>query len=203
MTVTTTQLPARIPLFPLNAVLFPGGALPLRIFEARYMDMVRACMKSGEPFGVCLIREGREVGDAATPEDLGCAARIDEWDMPQLGVLNVVTRGGERFRILERTVESNGLTRALVEWLDPEEDHPVPDQYQECVRLLQAIANDERFARLAADARYDSASWVGYRLTEVLPIPLRIKQRLLALEGSVERLLILHDFLKQRGLIGR
>ena len=66
--MTSALLPARIPLFPLNAVLFPGGALPLRIFEARYMDMARACMKSGEPFGVCLIREGREVGDALLAE---------------------------------------------------------------------------------------------------------------------------------------
>ena len=201
--MSNATLPDEIPLFPLNAVLFPGGSLPLRIFEARYMDMARECMKSGTPFGVCLIREGREVGQPAIPEELGCAARIAEWDMPQLGMLNVVARGGERFQVIERTVAANGLARANVEWLDPEDDHAVPAHYEGCVTLLKAIAADARFAHLTEDAHYESASWVGYRLSEALPIPLRIKQQLLALEGSVERLLILHDFLKQRGLLGK
>ena len=98
-----------LPLFPLQTVLFPGGRLPLRIFEQRYMDMAKECLRENLPFGVCLIREGREVGEPALPEDVGCTARIVEWDMPQLGVLQVVTRGERRFRIRSHRVQTDGL----------------------------------------------------------------------------------------------
>ncbi|HEX6690478.1 MAG TPA: LON peptidase substrate-binding domain-containing protein, partial [Burkholderiales bacterium] len=98
-----------VPLFPLNTVLFPGGRLPLRIFEQRYMDMAKVCLKDGSPFGVCLIVEGREVGDPAVPAEVGTLARISHWDMPQLGVLEVVALGSQRFRIKSRRVEPSGL----------------------------------------------------------------------------------------------
>src|SRR3982074_2077521 len=90
-----------LPLFPLNTVLFPGGRLPLQIFEQRYMEMAKACLRDGSPFGVGLSREGAEVGAPAMPMDIGCLARIVEWDMEQLGVLQISARGGRRFRILE------------------------------------------------------------------------------------------------------
>src|SRR5262245_12319732 len=104
-----------IPLFPLNAVLFPGGLLPLRIFEQRYMDMVKVCLKEEKPLGICLLAEGQEVGDAATPHNVGTVATIAEWDMLQLGVLSIKARGGQRFRILERRSEASGLQYATVE----------------------------------------------------------------------------------------
>jgi Lon protease-like protein len=81
-------------------VLFPGGRLPLRIFEQRYMEMAKACLRDGTPFGVCLIRDGAEVGAAATPMEVGTLAKIESWDMPQLGVLQVSALGERRFRIL-------------------------------------------------------------------------------------------------------
>ncbi|MFM9884094.1 MAG: LON peptidase substrate-binding domain-containing protein [Burkholderiales bacterium] len=198
-----TQEAAEIPIFPLNTVLFPGGMLPLRVFEARYMDMARECLKTKAPFGVCRIVEGREVGDPATPANIGCAAHIAECDMQQLGVLNLVTRGTRRFRIVELSVGAQGLVKARVQWLAAELDASIPDEYSGCVALLKAIAGEERFRHLAKDAHFESASWVGYRLSEVLPIPLRIKQQLLEIEGAVPRLLVLYQFLEQRGLLGR
>lgn len=192
-----------MPIFPLNTVLFPGGMLPLRVFEARYMDMARECLKSKAPFGVCRIVEGREVGDPATPANIGCAAHIAECDMQQLGVLNLLTRGGQRFRIMERSVSARGLVQARVKWLPAEPDATIPEQYAGCVALLKAIAGDGRFGHLAAQGQFDSASWVGYRLSEVLPIPLRIKQQLLEIEGAIPRLLVLQEFLQQRGVLGK
>jgi Lon protease-like protein len=118
-------------------VLFPGGRLPLRIFEARYMDMAKTCLKDGSPFGVCLIREGAEVGAPATPVEVGTLARIDKWDMPQLGLLDIVALGGERFRILERRVEKNGLSRARVELLAPETDAEARGSLAYCARLVE------------------------------------------------------------------
>jgi Lon protease-like protein len=112
----------QIPIFPLNTVLFPGGVLPLRVFEARYMDMTRECMRKGAPFGVCLIREGREVGAAAVPHTIGCLANIADWDMQQLGLLQLRTLGGSRFRILSQQIAGNGLITAEVELLADEDE---------------------------------------------------------------------------------
>ena len=103
-------------------MLFPGGGLPLRIFEARYMDMAKTCLREGTPFGVCLIREGKEVGAPATPFDVGTLATIESWDMQQLGVLQIVARGGRRFRILDCLAQPDGLLRATAELLPDDAD---------------------------------------------------------------------------------
>ena len=102
-------------LFPLGTVLFPGGALPLKIFEQRYLDMTKVCIRDNLPFGVCLIREGREVGSPAVPSIVGCLATIEQWEMPSPGMFHLLARGGERFRLLETRIADNGLTSADVE----------------------------------------------------------------------------------------
>src|SRR5262249_16934965 len=128
-----------VPLFPLNTVLFPGGRLPLRIFEQRYMEMAKACLRDGSPFGVCLIREGRAVGTPAVPAGIGPLAHTGDWDMPQLGVLQVTAVGEQRFRILERRVQPNGLTLGTIELIAPEADETVPQSCAGCVKLLERV----------------------------------------------------------------
>ncbi|HEX6320978.1 MAG TPA: LON peptidase substrate-binding domain-containing protein [Burkholderiales bacterium] len=176
-----------VPLFPLNAVLFPGGRLPLRIFEQRYMDMAKACLRDGSPFGVCLIREGREVGAPATPVDVGCLARIGHWDMPQLGLLQITALGAQRFRIVERKVETSGLGRASIELLPGDTDAAVPESCAGCVRLLERVI-EQQGALFEPPHRLDSASWVSARLAELLPLPLPAKQELLELTDARARL---------------
>lgn len=176
-----------VPLFPLNTVLFPGGRLPLRIFEQRYMEMAKVCLKDGSPFGVCLIREGKEVGAPATPVDIGCLARIAAWDMPQLGMLHVTARGEERFRILERRVQADGLTRASIQMLQEDIDSTVPESCAACVRLLERVI-EQHGSLFDKPHRLDSASWVSLRLAEVLPLPLPAKQELLELTDGGTRL---------------
>ena len=176
-----------LPLFPLNTVLFPGGRLPLRIFEQRYMEMAKACLRDGSPFGVCLIREGGEVGAPATPVEIGCLARIGEWDMPQLGLLQISAHGEQRFRILARKVEASGLARASVELLDHDRDAPVPESCVGCVRLLERVI-EQQAGLIQPPHRLDSASWVSSRLAEILPLPLAAKQELLELSDGRARL---------------
>jgi Lon protease-like protein len=186
----TDRLLFSLPLFPLNTVLFPGGRLPLRIFEQRYMDMAKACLKDGSPFGVCLIVEGKEVGEPAVPADIGTLARITTWDMPQLGVLQVVAVGAQRFRIQERRVEPSGLARADVELLDGDEDSAIPDQCAKCVKILERVIGEQPDL-FEPPLLKDSSSWVSSRLTELLPLPLSAKQELLELNdarGRLERL---------------
>jgi Lon protease-like protein len=191
-----------LPLFPLNTVLFPGGVLPLRVFEARYMDMTRECLKHDQPFGVCLIREGAEVGTPAKPEGVGCLAYITHWDMQQLGLLQLRTRGGRRFRVLDSSVAGQGLLRARAELLPDETDADVPTQFTALPDLLRLVVADKSEAIFAEPHAFDSASWVGYRLSEILPVPLPAKQKLLELDGALTRLEILYRFLEQRGLVG-
>jgi uncharacterized protein len=191
---------SNVPIFPLNTVLFPGGLLPLRVFEARYMDMTRDCLKRDEPFGVCLIREGSEVGTPAVPEGIGCTAKILEWDMQQQGILNIKTRGGQRFRILERRTGTQGLISAEIELIPPEASTAIPAEFASCARLLEMVVADQGKPIFAEPHAYDDASWVGYRLAEILPVPLIAKQKLLELTDSLSRLSILQRFLESRGL---
>jgi len=191
---------SNVPIFPLNAVLFPGGLLPLRVFEARYMDMTRDCMKRDQPFGVCLIREGAEVGAPAVPQDIGCLAKILEWDMQQQGILNIKTRGGQRFRILERRVGTQGLISADLEPIPAEASAAVPAEFAACARLLEMVVADQGKPVFAEPHAFNDAAWVGYRLAEILPVPLIAKQKLLEMSDPLGRLSILQRFLESRGL---
>ena len=190
----------RVPIFPLNAVLFPGGLLPLRVFEARYMDMTRDCLKREEPFGVCLIHEGAEVGTPAVPEGVGCLAKILDWDMQQQGILNLRTHGSQRFRILARETSPQGLISADIELIPPDARIAVPEKFASCARLLEMVVLDQGKPVFAEPHAFDDAAWVSYRLTEILPVPLVAKQKLLELFDSVARLSILQRFLESRGL---
>jgi uncharacterized protein len=206
----------RIAIFPLNTVLFPGGVLPLRVFEARYMDMVRDCMREQVPFGVCLITQGGEVGQPAQTEAVGCLAHIGDWDMQQLGVLNIRCRGGQRFRVLERSVAVNGLVKAEVELIDDDEDHPLAAEHAPCADLLRRVVDDlraqaaqrreggeEAEAGLPFDPpfQFDSSTWVGNRICEVLPVPLKAKQKLMELDDAHTRLAIITRYLKQHAVL--
>lgn len=189
-----------IPLFPLHAVLFPGAPLPLRIFEPRYTDMISQCLKNGTGFGVCLIREGNEVGNAASTHEIGSMAEIVDWHMRQDGLLGIVVKGGKRFRIVKQFVESNQLLKAEVELLDDEEAVRVPPQFLDLVDILEeriAQLND-RFNR--QETRYDDASWVGFRLAELLPLRLSQKQYFLQLDKPLDRLERISDVLQHLDL---
>jgi len=188
-----------IPLFPLQTVLFPGRRLPLRIFERRYMDMTKACLRDGSPFGVCLIREGREVGEPALPEAVGCVARIVEWDMPQLGLLQVVARGERRLRIRARRVQADGLALAGAELLDEASDAPLDPQADLCARVLRRMVDAAPAGLVELPPRYDSSAWVSARLAELLPLSLASKQRLLEMDDARDRLEILRRLISSSG----
>lgn len=189
-----------IPLFPLNTVLFPGGIQPLKIFEQRYLDMAAACLKENTPFGICLIDAGSEVGEAAVPHPIGTLASIANWEMEQLGILMIDAVGSRRFRILDHEVGANRLLMATVELL-AEPTVPLPQNRERLLPLLQRVVNDLGPERMPAPHRYDDAAWVGYRLTEVLPVQNLAKQKLLELDDPLARLEILEKFLDQRKLL--
>jgi Lon protease-like protein len=197
-----------IPLFPLQSVLFPGGRLPLRIFEQRYMNMVKVCLKESTSFGICLIAEGEEVARAgkkpAAPHQVGTLAHIADWDMQQLGVLDIIAQGGERFRLLRHWVEDSGLLKGEIELIAAAPVLPVPGAYARLVPLLRAIVDEMAAGASRAPAephRFFDAGWLGMRYAEVLPIPGAAKQKLLEMDDSIDRLEIIYRFLESKGLL--
>jgi Lon protease-like protein len=190
-----------MPIFPLGVVLYPGALLPLRIFETRYMDMAKTCLKESSPFGVCLIREGQEVGAPAVPEDVGCVARIAECDMEELGILKVKAEGMSRFRIVSREVAKSGLIVGEVEETGAEPrvtDAPGLAESAEFLRKAIIAIGADRFAQ---PHDYEDASWVSFRLAEILPLRIDVKQKLLELTDATLRIAILHKFMRQQGLV--
>ena len=184
-----------VPLFPLNTVLFPGGLLPLRVFEQRYLEMAKACLRENSAFGVCLIREGAEVGTPATHEDIGCLAHITHWDMQQLGLLQLVAQGARRFRVVARRIRADGLIVADIALLVDDADAPVPAEFGACRQLLERIVAEHGERLFAKPFLLDSGAWVGARLAEVLPLPATARQKLLELDDPLQRLEILQRLL--------
>jgi len=183
-----------LPLFPLNAVLFPGSTLGLRIFEARYLDMVRECARAGRAFGVCLIMQGQEAGDPALPAAVGTLAHIVDFDTLPDGLLGISVIGGGRFRVQKSRIRGNGLVIGEVrEW--PEEPIvPVPVEFSLLPAILERLAEQAGLAwRNGPRERYDDASWVGFRLAELLPLGDAERQHLLEITDPLDRLTALRD----------
>ena len=214
------SLNATIPLFPLGTVLFPGGYLPLQIFEVRYLDMVRRCQKEGTPFGVVSLSAGHEVQqrDPANGEQfraesfapLGTLAHITEVQQPQPGLLFIACSGGQRFRVLQSEKLKHGLWMAETELLPLDVTVPVPAELQGIAQALQGL--DQRLQQeqpaqwraLAANGPQDpcwqDAGWVANRWAELLPLPPAHKQRLLALDSPLLRLELVGDALETLGI---
>jgi len=184
----------RIPLFPLNTVLFPGGPLPLRIFETRYIDMISERMQSDAPFGVLLIREGEENGRASTYE-VGTLARITDWYQGSDGLLGITAVGKQRFRLLSAERQPDGLNIGEVELLPQEEPLPLPEQYKGMATILAGVLDDLGRLYESLERRYDDASWVSYRFVEILPIDLDQKQQCLENADPAERLRLVNELL--------
>jgi Lon protease-like protein len=183
-----------IPIFPLNTVLFPGGPLPLRIFEPRYIDMVSASMKSDTPFGVLLIKDGEEAGPATTYE-VGTLAKITDFYQGSDGLLGVTALGGQRFRLISNERQHNGLNIGEVELIDAEAALPLPAEYRALPEMLSNVLDDLGRLYEAQDRQYEDAVWVTYRFLEILPIDLIQKQISLESSDTLARLKLVDELL--------
>jgi len=172
-----------LPLFPLHSVLFPGGVLRLRVFEPRYLDLVRRCTREQSCFGVCLLL------DDAAPAAWGTRARIHDFFATDEGMLGIAATGEGRFRVTRTRVRDNGLIVAAVELHDEPPAEPLRAEHCLLAQLLERL--HERIGGVHARAGkscYDDAAWVGYRLAEVLPFTIRERQSLLQSGDAHDRL---------------
>ena len=177
-----------LPLFPLNTVLFPGGPLPLRIFETRYLDMVRHCLRESTGFGVVLIRSGDEAGGDASFVDVGTEATIIDFDRLEDGLLGITCRGRERFRVLGAERQDDGLTVGRVEPLPPEPALAVGPDFAFLSDALRHVLPELGKLYAGIEPHYDDAAWVGHRLAELLPLAATDKQALLEMNDPLARL---------------
>ena len=201
---------AALPLFPLQSVLFPGGQLALKIFEARYLDLVSDCLRRQQPFGVVCLLQGAEVrsgkGPAVRFESTGVLARLDEVDSEQPGLLRARCSGTQRFRLDgPATQQADGLWLGRAE-VQPDDAAQLPQaQYLPTVQALaNAIATlkSQGNEPFAPPHRLDDAGWVANRWCEILPIPLGAKQKLMELDDPQVRLQLVHEYLLGKGVIG-
>ena len=199
--------PSPLPLFPLQSVLFPGGLLNLTVFEARYLDLVSNCLRTGDRFGVVCLRQGSEVhkpGATARFEAVGVTAELTDVDSDQPNVLRVKCVGGQRFRIERSQQQSDGLWNAEVELL-PEDAKQAPSEA--AIPTVRALANaiatlkQQGSAPFVPPYNFDDAGWVANRWCELLPISLAAKQKLMELDQPGVRLQLVDEFLRTKGVI--
>ena len=209
-----------LPLFPLGAVLYPGGVLPLRIFEVRYLDMIGKCHKAGAPFGVVSLTEGSEVrrrADVGTPGNdgfaheafstVGTLATITEFSIPQPGLMVIRCTGAQRFEISRREKLKHGLWIADVTRLEDDQPVAIPadlqgtaDSLGRLIKSLQVRDIPQAQMPLQAPYRLDDCGWVSNRWCELLPMPLELKQRLMQLDNPLMRLELVSDILERTGI---
>ena len=200
-----------LPLFPLGSVLFPDGVLALRVFEVRYLDMVRKCHQAGAPFGVVSLTQGHEVRQAGAPEerfnDIGTLAVIEQLETPQPGLITVLCRGSQRFRITQRRHLTHGLWTADVDHIERDLTVPVPEDLKKASTALAQVLNtlqvrDPGMPHLVKPtaAQLDDCGWVANRWCELLPVPLELKQRLMELDNPLVRLELVGDVLERTGI---
>lgn len=207
MNLAAGDAPAEIALFPLRTVLFPGGLLALKVFEARYLDLASRCLREGSGFGVVCLREGSEVRRGDEPVSLepeGVLARIDDVDAAQAGILNLRCVGTRRFAWHALRQQADGLWLAQVRWLADDESVAPAPAMQATVRALASAIETmaQQDARPFAEPyRFDDAGWVANRWCELLPISRAAKQRLMALDDPALRLQLVDEFLRQRGVV--
>lgn len=200
-----------LPLFPLNSVLFPGGRLALRVFEVRYLDMVRKCHHAGAPFGVVALTQGHEVRQAGAPDerfhDIGTLAVIEKIDNPQPGLITLLCRGSQRFHVTQRSHLPHGLWVADVRHIDQDLAVPVPEDLRKAATALAQVLHTLQQRNpyfLAAStptaAQLDDCGWVANRWCELLPVPLELKQQLMELDNPLVRLELVGDVLDRTGI---
>jgi len=196
--MTVTQ---EISLFPLHTVLLPGGLLPLRIFEPRYMDLVSRCLRSGEPFGVVFIQTGNETGSAVDIAPVGTSARIVDFQPLTDGLLGLLCRGERRFRVCSRRAQPDGLNCAAVDWLSEAAPEPLEPAFQPLAQMVReafaSLTNSRRFI----EPHYEDAGWVSHRLAEMMPLEPALLQRLLELDQPSARLRVLVPLIEAQGTL--
>ena len=190
-----------IPIFPLNSVLFPGASIDLRIFEVRYLDMVSECLRTGIEFGICLIRQGSEVGQPAEHYSTGTSAQITDWEQYPDGILGITAMGHKRFIIESSSVRSNNLIEGKIHWVENLPKVSVTQEYKHLQEMYYRLASHFEIQSSADPLMIEDTSWLGYRLADMLPLDAELKQEILEIDDCLQRLNHLRELIENAGLL--
>lgn len=189
---------SELALFPLNTVLFPATFMPLQIFEPRYVDLVGRCMRDDAGFGVIAIMNGSETGRPAQPYDVGTRARIVDFDQGTDGLLEIMIRGEERFRLLDTSVQADNLLVGRVAGLDKVAEQPIPGEFQTLASLLEEIVAGAETAG-TSNPTPATAAELAYGLAQYLPLTVAAKVALLEIGNPLDLLeRLAHDVRRLR-----
>lgn len=177
-----------IPLFPLSNIVLPGGQLPLRLFEPRYINMVKNCFKTESGFGVCLIMDGQDSGKPAQPYPQGTLVKIVDFDQGPDGLLHITAEGQQEFNLLTYAVNSDDLLIGEVELIETSTTMPMNSAYTDLSRKLSIILQYVEPNIMYQDKQLDNPDWVCNRLLELLPLSSASKFELLQLPDTQARL---------------
>jgi len=178
----------RIALFPLRTVLFPQGLLPLRIFETRYLDMIRRVMREDAGFGVVLIRTGGDVGEIGELAQIGTWARVADFGQLPDGLLKIVARGERRFRVVAREIQADGLHLAEVSWIEDPPERLQAGEFEDLAAMLTNALEDLDEDYPVGERRTEDALWLSGHLGQLLPVPAETRQKILETDGAYQRL---------------
>lgn len=178
----------KLPLFPLSSVVMPGGIMKLRLFERRYIDMVKNCFRTDSGFGICLIRDGREAGEPSEPYPMGTLVSIVDFDQGDDGLLHISALGGAEFRVIDYAADENQLLIGEVEMLPEREPTPMEPEFTQLADKLALILSYVEPDISYAEKHFDDADWVCHRLLELLPLAAPAKYELLQMPSNHERM---------------
>ncbi len=199
MAATSPDVHSELALFPLSQPLFPGIRLDLQIFEQRYLRMIRICLRQNQGFGICAISSGSEVGRSSTIFDYGLSVNIFDWRQLRNGLLGVSVRGNERFHLRQTHEDVDGLLHAQVDYLDHEEDGPVPDTYSGLTKIYTELRQHPQFVHRLPDIGTVQASGLGWGLAQVLPMSMQDRIRCLSQTSALDRLEFLATHIQRLG----
>ena len=186
-----------IPLFPLQSIVLPGGLFPLRIFERRYLDMVRDCIKNNTDFCIALIRDNSKEEYITDVYNYGCLVKITDWNQLDDGLLGITVEGTNKVKIYDRNLEKNNLLTGMIEDIETEKEYMIPQKYLLLSRFYKKIYPGIKHVISFKKERYADASWIGFRLIECLPLDSSTKNKLIAMDHAIERLDMLYEIVQK------
>ena len=186
-----------IPFFPLQSIVLPGGLFPLRIFERRYLDMVRDCIKNDTGFCITLVRNNSQENYVTDIYNYGCYVKITDWNQLDGGLLGITVEGINKVKILSRNLDKTNLLTGEIENINPEKEYMIPQKYLLLSRFYKKIYPGIKHVINFTKERYADASWIGFRLIECLPLDSSTKNKLIAIDHAIERLDMLHMIIQK------
>ena len=176
----------KIPIFPLKSIILPGGQFPLRIFERRYLDMIRDSLKTNSGFVIALTKKDADY--ISSVHDYACYVNIVDWSQLDGGLLGITVEGKSLVTLSNCKLDETNLLRGDAQQIKSSIDHLIPQKYQILSKFYRKIYPEIKAYIFHNKPKYNDANWIGFRLIECLPIEISDKADLISTNEPLDRL---------------